>query len=51
MAMEPGFRAEVEKITWGEVIQFMSQVSFDPDMAAEVFVLAPEGPDRAADSD
>jgi hypothetical protein len=29
------------------VIGFMSQVRFDPDMAAELFVLEPQGEDRA----
>jgi hypothetical protein len=31
-----------------KVIQFMSQVAFDPDMAAEVFVLQPDGEDAVA---
>jgi uncharacterized protein YbcI len=46
MAMQSPFTAEVEKITGRKVIQFMSQVAFDPDMAAEVFVLEPEEADR-----
>jgi uncharacterized protein YbcI len=46
MAMQSAFTAEVEKITGRKVIQFMSQVAFDPDMAAEVFVLEPEEADR-----
>jgi uncharacterized protein YbcI len=50
-AMRERFSAAVTEITGREVIQFMSQVSFDPDMAAEVFVLAPGdsldgGPER-----
>jgi uncharacterized protein YbcI len=47
MAMQDGFTAEVEKITGRKVIQFMSQVAFDPDMAAEVFVLEPDGDDAS----
>ena len=47
MAMRAEFSAAVEEITGRKVIQFMSQVAFDPDMAAEVFVLEPEGDDIA----
>jgi uncharacterized protein YbcI len=43
MAMREDFSAAVEEITGRKVIQFMSQVAFDPDMAAEVFVLQPQG--------
>ena len=39
MAMGARFSEAVEEITGRKVIQFMSQVSFDPDMAAEIFVL------------
>ena len=39
--MRDRFSAAVEEITGRKVIQFMSQVAFDPDMAAEVFVLEP----------
>jgi uncharacterized protein YbcI len=39
MAMREQFSAAVEEITGRKVIQFMSQVSFDPDIAAEIFVL------------
>jgi uncharacterized protein YbcI len=46
-AMGPKFREAVEEATSRTVIAFMSQVSFDPDMAAEVFVLEPQGEDRA----
>jgi uncharacterized protein YbcI len=46
-AMGPKFREAVEEATGRTVIAFMSQVSFDPDMAAEVFVLEPQGEDRA----
>jgi uncharacterized protein YbcI len=48
MAMEADFVAEVEKITGRKVRQFMSQVSFDPDMAAEIFVLEPQGDEATA---
>lgn len=41
MAMRETFIEAIEEITGRRVIQFMSQVSFDPDMAAEIFVLAP----------
>jgi len=40
-AMRDRFAESVEEITGRKVIQFMSQVSFDPDMAAEVFILEP----------
>ena len=40
-AMRDRFTEAVEGITGRTVIQFMSQVSFDPDMAAEIFVLEP----------
>jgi uncharacterized protein YbcI len=46
-AMGPMFREAVEAATGRKVIAFMSQVCFDPDMAAEVFVLDPQGEDRA----
>jgi uncharacterized protein YbcI len=46
-AMGPKFRAAVEEATGRKVIAFMSQVCFDPDMAAEVFVLEAQGEDRA----
>jgi uncharacterized protein YbcI len=42
MAMRERFTEAVEEITGRKVIAFMSQVHFEPDMAAEVFVLAPE---------
>jgi uncharacterized protein YbcI len=41
MAMRQRFSEAVEEITGRNVIQFMSQVSFDPDMAAEIFILEP----------
>jgi uncharacterized protein YbcI len=43
MAMGPAFAAAVEEITGRKVIAFMSQVHFEPDMAAEIFVLEPNG--------
>ncbi len=46
-AMEERFTAAVEEIMERKVIAFMSQVHFDPDMAAEIFVLAPEAEDTA----
>jgi len=41
MVMRERFAEVVEEITGRTVIQFMSQVCFEPDMAAEVFVLEP----------
>jgi uncharacterized protein YbcI len=46
-AMGPKFREAVEEATGRTVIAFMSQVHFDPDMAAEIFVLEPQAEDRA----
>jgi uncharacterized protein YbcI len=46
-AMGPKFREAVEEATGRTVVAFMSQVHFDPDMAAEVFVLEPQEEDRA----
>ena len=40
-AMRGRFSDSIEQITGRKVIQFMSQVSFDPDMAAEIFILEP----------
>ena len=45
--MGPKFREAVEEATGRTVIAFMSQVCFDPDMAAEVFVLEPEAGEAA----
>jgi uncharacterized protein YbcI len=45
-AMGPLFREAVEDATGRKVVAFMSQVSFDPDMAAEVFVLEPVDDDH-----
>jgi uncharacterized protein YbcI len=39
--MRERFSKSVEEITGRKVIQFMSQVSFDPDVAAEIFILEP----------
>ena len=41
MAMRERFVGAVEEITGRKVIAFMSQVHFEPDMAAEIFVLEP----------
>jgi uncharacterized protein YbcI len=49
-AMGPRFKAAVEEATGRTVIAFMSQVCFDPDMAAEVFVLEPHEEDGASDT-
>ena len=49
MAMRQTFVDAVEEITGRRVVQFMSQVSFDPDMAAEIFVLAPLTGDGSSD--
>jgi hypothetical protein len=48
--MGPKFREAVEGATGRPVIAFMSQVHFDPDMAAEVFVLEPQGEEGAPES-
>ena len=48
-AMEEKFVEAVESATGRRVVAFMSQVHFDPDMAVEIFVLEPEGDDRAAE--
>jgi uncharacterized protein YbcI len=39
--MEERFRATVEEITGRKVRAFLSQVSLDPDISVEVFVLEP----------
>jgi hypothetical protein len=48
--MGPKFKAAVEEATSRKVIAFMSQVCFDPDMAAEVFVLEAQDEDRVPES-
>lgn len=42
MAMAAQFSSGVEEITGRKVIAFMSQVHFDPDIAAEMFMLEPD---------
>ena len=42
LAMREPFSRAIEEVTGRKVVQFMSQVAFDPDLAAEIFVLAPE---------
>jgi uncharacterized protein YbcI len=49
MAMRGPFTEAVEEITGRKVIAFMSQVHLDPDMAAEIFVLAENGEETPAD--
>ena len=49
-AMRPQFVEAVETTTGRRVIAFMSQVHFAPDMAAEIFVLEPEGADSEPES-
>ncbi|HEY5709953.1 MAG TPA: Na-translocating system protein MpsC family protein [Solirubrobacterales bacterium] len=43
-AMEEEFTAIVEEATGRSVIAFLSQVHMDPNMAADIFLLAPEAP-------
>jgi uncharacterized protein YbcI len=43
LAMRERFSAAVEEIMERKVVAFMSQVHFEPDLAAEVFVLQPNG--------
>jgi len=45
--MRPRFVEIVESVLERKVLAFMSQVHFEPDMSAEIFVLEPEGDDRA----
>jgi uncharacterized protein YbcI len=47
--MREKFSDAVEEAMGRKVIAFMSQVHFDPDMAAEVFVLEPRDEDRASE--
>ena len=49
MAMRGAFSEAVEEITGRKVIAFMSQVHRDPDMAAEIFVLTPNGEETPSD--
>jgi uncharacterized protein YbcI len=45
MAMRQAFSEAVEEITGRKVVAFMSQVHFEPDLAAEIFVLEPSSTD------
>jgi uncharacterized protein YbcI len=47
-AMEVDCRAAVERLTGRTVVAFMSTNHIAPDVAAEIFVLAPRDPDAAA---
>ena len=47
--MEPEFRAVVEQITGRTVRAFLSQVTFEPDISVEVFVLNRNGAEPAPD--
>jgi uncharacterized protein YbcI len=47
-AMEEEFTAVVEEAIGRSVIAFLSQVHMDPNMAADIFLLAPEEPGAAA---
>jgi uncharacterized protein YbcI len=42
-AMAEKFSAAVEEVMGRKVVAFLSQVHFDPDLAAEIFVLEPDG--------
>ena len=46
-AMEPRFVDTIQKITGRTVRVFLSQVSLDPDIAVEVFVLERDAPEAA----
>ena len=48
-AMREKFSAAVEEVMGRKVVAFLSQVHFDPDLAAEIFVLEPDGTDGAAE--
>ena len=49
LALEPEFNSPVEQLTGRKVLAFVSAVSFDPDLAIEVFMLEPHGsPDGAS---
>ena len=49
VAMKDRFVDAIEKVMERKVRAFLSQVHFDPDIAAEIFVLEPEGADPAAE--
>jgi uncharacterized protein YbcI len=46
-AMRGRFSEAVEEIVGRKVVAFMSQVHFDPDLSAEIFVLEPSNGDNA----
>jgi uncharacterized protein YbcI len=48
--MRTQFVEVVENALGRKVLAFMSQVHLDPDMSAEIFVLEPEGDDRAPEA-
>ena len=50
-AMRNRFTDAVERVTGRKVIQFMSQVSFEPDMAIEFFALEPVASDEPPTTD
>jgi uncharacterized protein YbcI len=50
LAMRERFSSAVEEIMERKVIAFMSQVHFDPDLAAELFVLEPREEDPSLDA-
>lgn len=49
--MKPHFVEIVETALGRKVLAFMSQVCFDPDMSAEIFILEPEGDDTAPEAE
>src|ERR1041384_4704288 len=49
--MKPQFIQIVESALGRKVLAFMSQVCFNPDMSAEIFILEPEGDDRAPEAE
>jgi uncharacterized protein YbcI len=51
MSMRKRFVDAVEEITGRKVIAFMSQVHFEPDIAAEIFVLEPGTTEDVAPED
>jgi uncharacterized protein YbcI len=49
-AMEGKFSAAVEEVMERKVVAFLSQVHFDPDLSAEIFVLEPQAQDTSAEA-
>jgi len=49
--MKPHFVKIVEDALGRNVLAFMSQVCFDPDMSAEIFILEPKGDDTAPETE